>query len=65
MNLINLKKMDKLVKEQLNKFFIRNYSKYYNSSPQLKEAGDDYFYTINKDCNIICLIPISLLGTEI
>ena len=57
--------MDKLVKEQLNKFFIRNYSKYYTSSPQLKEVGDDYFYTVNEDCNIICLIPISLLGTEI
>ena len=50
--------MDAIVKKRLNKFFIKNYSKIYKSTPELKSEGFDYYYTINKDSNIICLIPL-------
>ena len=50
--------MDPIVKAKLNKFFIKNYSKVYNTTPELKSEGNDYYYTTNKDSNIICFIPI-------
>jgi len=50
--------MDPIVKVKLNKFFIKNYSKIYNSTPELKAEGNDYYYTSNKSSNIICLISI-------
>jgi hypothetical protein len=50
--------MDAVVKKRLNKFFIKNYSKIYKTTPELKSAGFDYYYTTNKENNIICLIPL-------
>ena len=50
--------MDAVVKKKLNNFFIKNYSKVYNSTPELKSEGNDYYYTSNKNSNIICLIPM-------
>jgi hypothetical protein len=50
--------MDPIVKAKLNKFFIENFSKMYKSTPELKPEGNDYYYTVNKDSNIICLMPI-------
>jgi hypothetical protein len=50
--------MDPIVKAKLNKFFIKNYSKVYNSTPELKSEGNDYYYTVNKENNVICFIPI-------
>jgi hypothetical protein len=50
--------MDPIVKAKLNKFFIKNYSKVYDTTPELKSEGNNYFYTFNKDSNIICLIHI-------
>ena len=50
--------MDPIVKAKLNKFFIKNYSSVYKSTPELKAEGNDYYYTSNKSSNIICLIPI-------
>jgi len=50
--------MDKKVKNLLNNFFIENYSSVYKSNPELKSCGDDYYYTIAKDSNTICLLPL-------
>jgi len=50
--------MDLKVKAKLNKFFIKNYSKVYEYTPEVKSEGNDYFYTSSKISNIICLIPI-------
>lgn len=50
--------MDPKLKKLLNNFFIENYSSVYKSNPELKSEGNDYYYTINKDSNIICLLPI-------
>jgi len=50
--------MDPIVKTKLNKFFIKNYSKVYTSTPELKSEGNDYYYTASKSSNIICLIPL-------
>ena len=50
--------MDAVVKKRLNKFFIKNFSKIYKSTPELKSAGYDYYYTVSKDNNIICLMPL-------
>jgi hypothetical protein len=56
--------MDPIVKTLLNKFFIDNYPTVYKSTPELKQEGDDYFYTTNKDSDIICLMPLEMvLGT--
>ena len=50
--------MDAVVKKKINQFFIKNFSKVYDSTPELKSEGNDYYYTTNKDTNIICLIPL-------
>jgi len=50
--------MDQIVKRKLNNFFIKNFSTVYKSTPELKPMGNDYYYTYNKDSNIICLIPL-------
>lgn len=50
--------MDLKVKAKLNKFFIKNYSKVYDSTPEVKSEGNDYYYTTGKGSNIICLISI-------
>ena len=50
--------MDAVVKKKINQFFLKNYSNVYKSTPVLKSEGNDYYYTINKDNNIICLIPL-------
>jgi len=50
--------MDLIVKAKLNKFFIKNFSKVYDTTPELKSEGNDYYYTTNKSSNIICLIPL-------
>ena len=50
--------MDPIVKAKLNKFFIKNYSKVYDTTPELKSEGNDYYYTSSKSSNIICLIHI-------
>ncbi len=50
--------MDPKVKKLLNKFFIENYSSVYESNPELKGCGNDYYYTVAKDNNIICLLPL-------
>ena len=50
--------MDAVVKKRLNKFFTQNYSLVYKSTPELKSCGNDYYYTVGKDNNIICLLPL-------
>ena len=53
--------MDLIVKAKLNKFFIKNYSKVYNTTPNLKAEGNEYYYTTNNGSNIICLLPLTKL----
>ncbi len=50
--------MDAVVKKRLNNFFIKNYTSVYKSTPELKSEGNNYYYTTNKDSNIICLLPL-------
>jgi len=50
--------MDPIVKAKLNKFFIKNYSKVYNTTPEVKSEGNNYYYTTSKNSKIICLIPL-------
>jgi len=50
--------MDLKVKRKINSFFSKHYSLVYKSTPELKSEGDNYYYTVNKENNIICLIPI-------
>ena len=50
--------MDAVVKKRINQFFIKNYPFVYKSTPVLKSEGNDYYYTVNKNSNIICLIPL-------
>ena len=51
--------MDAVVKKNINQFFNKNFSKVYDSTPELKSEGNDYYYTTNKENNVICLIPIN------
>ena len=50
--------MDAGVRKRLHKFFLKNYSLVYKSNPTLKSCGNDYYYTVAKDSNIICLLPL-------
>lgn len=50
--------MDPKLKKLLNNFFIENYSSVYKSNPELKSCGNDYYYTVVKNNNVICLIPL-------
>ena len=54
--------MDPKVKKLLNNFFIKNYSSVYKSTPELKIWDNNYYYTVNKDSNIICLLPLNKLA---
>jgi hypothetical protein len=53
--------MDAIVKKKINHFFTKNYSSVYKTTPVLKSEGNNYFYTTNKENNVICLIPINKL----
>lgn len=53
--------MDPVVKRKLNNFFLKNYSKVYKTTPELKSEGNNYYYTICKNNKIICLLPIHML----
>ena len=58
--------MDPELKKLLINFFTENYSSVYESNPELKNCGDDYYYTSEKDSNTICLLPLlKLYGTMI
>ena len=58
--------MDAIVKTLLNKFFSDNYPTVYKSTPELKQEGDNYYYTTNEDSNVICLMPLEMvMGTQI
>ena len=53
--------MDPVVKKKLNNFFIKNYSKVYKTTPELKSMGNNYYYTVSKKSKIICLLPINII----
>jgi hypothetical protein len=58
--------MEDELKHALNSFFTKHYSAVYkpqtashrNSGPELRSVeGTDYYYTIHRDSDTICLIP--------